>query len=85
MPHVLGVAMIGARFGRLLVTARVPKVDQYASISCVCDCGAVFDVRGAHMTAQLGHRPAVALVTAPRFKTIQVCPKDRLTRILAGS
>jgi hypothetical protein len=45
--------MIGARFGRLTVTARAPKIDRYARFRCICDCGALTEVRAASLRA--GH------------------------------
>jgi hypothetical protein len=45
--------MIGARFGRLVVIERVPKIDRHARFRCHCDCGTLPEVRGSHLRA--GH------------------------------
>ena len=45
--------MIGARFGRVVVIERVPKIDRHARFRCHCDCGTLPEVRGSHLRA--GH------------------------------
>jgi hypothetical protein len=43
--------VIGRRFGRLVVLERAPKIDRYARFRCRCDCGALTEVRAAHLQA----------------------------------
>jgi hypothetical protein len=43
--------VIGAKFGRLVVLERVPKIDRFNRFRCLCDCGSMTEARGAHLTA----------------------------------
>jgi len=72
--------LIGARFGRLVVIARLPNQRRHTYWRCVCDCGNTADVAARHLVGDGKHTRSCGCLRAGVELTAEYLRKAGATR-----